>query len=237
VLDRRAMLLAFGGSAAGTTATHILPPGISGFDQAGGTAGPGFDFLAKPSGDPQLAASYMKKAGFKSGKYSGPRLLMVADNSQNQRAAALIVLDGLQKLGFNISFRAVIRSTMYSKFCSVPSSKTPICPSVGWLKDFADAQTMLDPTFNGKNIVATNNSNWPQLNDPTINKAMDKAELVVDPTQRADAWAKIDRQVTATAAAIPWQWDHPPLVKSTNVNAVINKANGAWDVTFTSLKK
>jgi peptide/nickel transport system substrate-binding protein len=237
VLDRNAMLLAFGGKTVGATATHILPPGIVGFDQAGGFAGFGFDFLSNPNGDPQLAASYMKKAGFKSGKYSGPKLLMVADNSQNQKAAAQIVLDGFQKLGFDISFRSVIRSTMYSKFCSVPSQKTPICPSVGWLKDFADAQTMLDPTFNGKNIVQTNNSNWPQLDDPEINKAMDKAELIIDPAQRADAWAKIDKQVTATAAAIPWQWDKPALVKSTNVNAVINKANGAWDVSFTSLKK
>jgi peptide/nickel transport system substrate-binding protein len=125
---------------------------------------------------------------------------------------------------------------MYSKFCNVPSSKTPICPSVGWLKDFADPQTMLDPTFNGKNIVPTNNVNWPQLDDPKLNKAMDDAELIVDPAQRAKAWATIDKQVTATAAAIPWQWDKSVLVKSTNVKAVINKANAAWDMSFTSLK-
>jgi peptide/nickel transport system substrate-binding protein len=235
-LDRSAMLLAFGGKSVGTVATHIIPPGIKGFDESGGTAGPGDDFLSNPNGDPQLAASYLKKAGFKSGKYSGPKLLMVADNSVVQKAAAQVALDGFQKLGFNISFRLVTRDTMYSKFCGVPTSKTPICPSVGWLKDFADAQTMLGPTFNGKNIVPTNNSNWPQLDDPKINKAMDRAETIVDPAERARAWADIDKQVTATAAPIPWMWDKPPLVKSTNVDAVINKANGAWDVSFTSLK-
>ena len=35
---------------------------------------------------------------------------------------------------------------------------------------------MLDPTFNGANILPENNSNWPQLNDPAINTAIDKAE-------------------------------------------------------------
>src|SRR5919197_3205624 len=121
----------------------------------------------------------MKKAGFKDGKYSGPEILMVVDNSANQKAAAQVALNGFEKLGFKINFRPVPRDTMYSKFCSVPSSKTPICPSVGWLKDFADPQTMLDPTFNGKNIIATNSSNWSQLDVPAINQAMDKAETIV----------------------------------------------------------
>jgi peptide/nickel transport system substrate-binding protein len=235
-LDRAAMNLAFGGKAVGAVATHIITPGINGFDQSGGNAGPGFDFLRNPSGDPTLAASYLKKAGFKSGKYSGPKLLMVADNSVNQKAAAQVALNSIEKLGFKINFRSVTRDTMYSKFCSVPGSKTPICPSVGWLKDFPDAQTMLDPTFNGKNIIPINNSNWPQLNDPKINKAMDKAETIVDAAERAKAWADIDKMVTGTAGAIPWQWDKTVLVKSTNVKAVINEANAAWDLAFTSLK-
>ena len=42
--------------------------------------------------------------------------------------------------------------------------------------------------------------------------------------------------MTATAGPIPWMWDKTVLVKSTNVKAVINKWNAAWDVSFTSLK-
>jgi peptide/nickel transport system substrate-binding protein len=236
-IDRQGMGLAFGGSFAGATATHIITPGEVGFDQAGGMAGFGYDWLKNPSGDAALAASYMRKAGFKSGKYSGPTITMVADNSTNQRAAAERVLSAIQSLGFKVNFRPTIRSTMYSKFCGVPKSEPEVCPSVGWLKDFADPQTMLDPTFNGKNIVPTNNSNWPQLNDPAINKAMDTAETIVPADQRATAWAAIDKQVTGTAGAIPWYWDKPPLVKSSNVKAVVSKSNAAWDLSFTALTK
>src|SRR3954453_2499792 len=208
-LNRKAMNLAFGGEAVGKIATHILPPGVAGFEQAGGLAGPDLDYLKNPEGDAELAASYLKKAGFANGKYNGPPVLMVADNSTNQKAAATAVLNSLKNLGFNVRFRPVTRDTMYSKYCGIPKAKTPICPSVGWLKDFADPQTMLDPTFNGKNIVATNSSNWSQLNDPKINAAMDKAELVVGDEARAKAWADVDKMIMENASAITWQWDKP----------------------------
>ena len=235
-LDRRAMNLAFGGETVGKIATHIIPPGVAGFDEAGGFAGPDLDYIKKPEGDPALAAEYLKKAGFSSGKYSGPPLLMVSDNATNQKAAATAVLNSMKNLGFNVKLRPVTRDTMYSKYCSVPSSKTPICPSVGWLKDFADPQTMLDPTFNGKNILPTNSSNWCQLNDPKLNAAMDKAQTVVGDQARAQAWAAIDKGVMETACAITWQWDKPYLVRSSNVNPVLNKANAAWDLSSMSLK-
>jgi peptide/nickel transport system substrate-binding protein len=160
----------------------------------------------------------------------------VVDNSANQKAAAQVALDGFEKLGFDVDFRAVPRDTMYSKFCAVPKNQPELCPSVGWLKDFADPQTMLDPIFNGKNIVQQGNVNYIQQNDPKLNKQMDDAEELVDQAERATAWAKVDREVTATAAPIPWMWDKTVLVKSTNVNAVINKWNAAWDLAHTSLK-
>jgi peptide/nickel transport system substrate-binding protein len=107
---------------------------------------------------------------------------------------------------------------------------------VGWQKDFADPQTVLDPTFNGANILPTNNSNWPQLNDPKINAAMTKAETLVDPQQRAQAWGQIDDMVTAQATGVLWLWDKGPMVRSKNVNGVVNQENASWDLSSVSLK-
>jgi peptide/nickel transport system substrate-binding protein len=235
--DRVAMRQAFGGPLTGQIPTHFIPPGIAGFDQAGGQKGPGVDFLANESGDLALAQSYLKKAGYPSGKITNsPKLLMVSDNATYQQKASEVALAQLQKLGFNIQFRAVARSAMYTQFCNVPAKKVAICPSVGWLKDFPDPETILDPTFNGKNILPTNNSNWPQLNDPTINAAMAKAEEIQDPAQRAAAWGAIDKQVTADAPGVLWLWDTQPQLQASNVNGVINKFNATWDFSFTSLK-
>jgi peptide/nickel transport system substrate-binding protein len=111
-----------------------------------------------------------------------------------------------------------------------------VCPNVGWLKDFNDGQSMLDPTFNGQNVVPENNSNWPQLDDPKINKAIDDATLIDNIDERNQAWADVDRMVTETAAAIPYIWDDQANIQSADVAGVINKFNANWDLAFTSLK-
>ena len=235
--DREAMRATRGGAVLGPIANHFIPPGVGGFEEAGGENGTGVDFLANPKGDPQLAASYMKKAGYPSGKYTGSEELLVVGTSggQTQKLSELVVTQ-LEKLGFKTKLRLVTQDTMYTEFCNKPSANVTVCPNVGWLKDFSDPQTILDPTFNGKNIVPENNSNWPLLNVDSINTAMDKAETIVDPDQRNNAWADIDKQVTAQAPAIPWIWDDNPNIRSANVQGVVNQFNGNWDLSFTSIK-
>lgn len=236
-INREAMRLAFGGKLVGDVPTHFIPPGLNGFEEAGGAKGPGVDFLAKPAGDMALAQSYMKKAGYASGKYDGNETFsMVADQTGVQKKAAEVALQGIEQLGFKVSFQAVVRDSMYTKFCQVPSSKVAICPSVSWGKDFADPQTMLDPTFNGKNILKAGNSNFPEFDDPEVNAAMEKAKIVTGDQPRAEAWGGVDKMITEKAAAVPWLWDTQPNVSSKNVNGVINEANPTWDFSHTSLK-
>jgi peptide/nickel transport system substrate-binding protein len=111
-----------------------------------------------------------------------------------------------------------------------------ICPNVGWLKDFANPQTFLDPTFNGANILAQNNSNWSELDVPEINDAMEQAKLLTDPAESAQAWADIDTQITEAAPAVMWIWDKNPVISSKNVQAVIDEDNALHALPFTSLK-
>src|SRR3954452_4431087 len=71
LINKNTLRLTRGGPAIGAIATHVIAPGLSGYDEAGGAAGPGADFDKNPNGDLALAESYMKKAGFSSGKYTG----------------------------------------------------------------------------------------------------------------------------------------------------------------------
>ena len=64
---------------------------------------------------------------------------------------------------------------MLGKFCGVPKNQPDVCPNVGWGKDFYDPQTLLDSTFNPAAIKPENNSNYPQLDDPKLEKAFDDA--------------------------------------------------------------
>jgi peptide/nickel transport system substrate-binding protein len=235
--DRRAALLARGGQIIGDSGTHFIYPGVAGFEQAGGMKGPGYDFLASPGGNMQLAAEYMKKAGYPSGKYTGPPVLLVGTNASPARDVALITQQQLAKLGIQTKTRLVTQESMYTKFCGVPKAQVAVCPSVGWIRDFADPQTVLDPTFAGYNINQTNNYNWPQLDVPAIDQAMKKAEKLTEPAQRAKAWADIDRMITAQAPAIPYEWSKQPNLASPNVAQVNDLSNiGTADYSYTSLK-
>ena len=235
--DRDALRLTRGGELIGDIATHYIPPGLAGFEEAGGLEGQGQDFNSNPKGDLNLAAEYFKKAGYASGKYEGDKeFLMIADNEGVGAKTAEVAKEQFERLGFKVNLRQVTHEAMYTKFCSSPKANVAICPNVGWLKDFADPQTYLDPTFNGKNILQTNNNNWSQLDDPQINKAMDAAALLTDPAERAQAWADIDKMITDQAPAINWLWDKTPNIRSENVNGVVDEDNSLWSLAHTSLK-
>jgi peptide/nickel transport system substrate-binding protein len=237
-LDREQMRLVRGGAMVGDVATHFLYPGVAGFEEAGGKRGPDADFLRSPSGDPAVARRYMAAAGYPDGRYTGEETIsVVGDSGDPSDKDAQLVDEALRSLGFRTKLQLVDAGTMYNRFCATPRARVNVCPNLGWLRDFADPQTVLDAAFNGAAIVPRNNSNWPQLDDPGINAAMARAELLVDEQERADAWAKIDRMITETGAAIPWLWDNQPVVSSEDVRCANQLWNqGHCDFAYSSLR-
>ena len=235
--DRDALRKTRGGEVVGDIPTHYIPPGMNGFEQAGGLEGPGIDFMSNPKGDMNLAAEYFKKAGYSSGKYEGNETFsMVGDNEGVGAKTAEVAAEQFERLGIHVRLRQVTHDAMYTKYCNVPSAKIAICPNVGWLKDFGDPQTYLDPTFNGENIIPQNNSNWSELDVPEINKAMNDAKVLTEPSERGQAWADIDKMVTEQAPAVNWIWDKNPNIESSNVQGVIDVDNALWALPYMSLK-
>ena len=234
--DRKAMQLSRGGDAIGEVASHWITPGFPGFEEAGGEAGPPLDYLRNPRGDMAVAAKYMKAAGYSSGKYDGPEITMIGVNAGVGKKAAEVAQAQFEKLGFKVNLRLVTADSMYSKFCQIPKSGYDVCPNVAWGKDFNDPQSQLDLPFNGEKIIQEGNSNHALFDDKSINAAMEKAKLLVGKEERGKAWGAIDRRLMEQAAAIPWLWDKQPNVSSGDVNAVLNRFNSNWDLSFTGLK-
>lgn len=227
-----------GGEALGPIAQHMIPPGMAGFEESGGVEGfTEFDWLQKPEGDRALMAEYFKKAGMASGKYEGSEeLLIVGDGTDPDKSIAQITEQQLNEMGFKTKLRLVTRDTMFTKFCNVPDSDVNVCPSVGWSQDFADPQTMIDPTFNGNSIKATQNSNWPELDVPEVNDLIEAAKIENEPAARAEKWAAANKAVVAQAPAITYMWDYQALAASPNVRGVQNGYSTTWDLNFTSLR-
>jgi peptide/nickel transport system substrate-binding protein len=237
VTDRNALRQTRGGPAVGTIATHFIPPLMPGFQQAGGNAGPGYDFYKNPSGNVQLAQQYMKKAGYPSGKYTGGPVLAVADNQPPAKQTAEAIQQQLKAIGINLNLREVPHATMYSKFCQVPKANVGLCPNLGWGKDFFDSQSMIDPVFNGKNIVPAGNVNSAEANDPKFNARISAAASITDAAKRAQTYGQLDKDLTGQVYYVTWLWDNEVNFTSTNVKGVQNSFNGnAWDLTYSSLK-
>jgi peptide/nickel transport system substrate-binding protein len=245
VSDRLALRLSRGGETSGKLATHFLPPDFPGFDAAGGEKGTGADFLANPRGDLTVARKYMLAARKDdpslpidaSGRWTGGEpLLMVAANADPAKKTGEVAQAQFEKLGFKIKFRTAPLDIIYTKFCTVPATKVAICPNAGFVKDFYDGQAMLDPVFNGRNILPFNNANWSQLDDPAVNAAIAKASALPVGNARDRAWGEVDRMATAQAPGIPFLWDTIPIVESANVRGVVNQYATSWDLSFTSLR-
>ncbi len=107
----------------------------------------------------------------------------------------------------------------------------------GWFKDFADPQSMLEPTFKGSDDPpSSGNINLPSSTIPKIDEAMDKAALL-EGEERLKAWADIDKMITAQARR------HPVRLGQDDAHLVQERERGrqprttrSWDLTFTSLK-
>ncbi|WP_205696297.1 ABC transporter substrate-binding protein [Conexibacter sp. SYSU D00693] len=234
--DRDAARKARGGKFTADIPTHFLPPEFPGFEEAGGFE-TDLDFLKNPKGDMAVAAKYFKAAGYASGKYEGDEeIYMVTANADPGKAQAEVAKAQLEKMGFKVRLRAVPQDATYTEYCQVPAKKVHVCGAAGWFKDFADPQSMLEPTFKGSEIRAQGNNNLGQLDDPAVDKAMDEA-AVLEGEARLKAWGEIDKQITALAPAIPFVWDKTTLIWSKDVNGVSNPNNSLLDLTFTSLKQ
>ncbi|MGI8731195.1 MAG: ABC transporter substrate-binding protein [Solirubrobacteraceae bacterium] len=234
-IDRTALRATRGIAALGELATHFLPPGIPGYELAGGADGR-FDFMSSPTADLKLARRYLRKAGYAGGRYSGPPLLMVGESERPASATAAAVRDQLEKLGFEFTFRRLPASKVDADLCGAAKAKVAVCPNGSWSMDFFDGQSLLDPVFNGDTITPRSSVNIAQVDDPELSAGLDIASEETDPEERAERYAEIDRTVSSRAYVVPWFWDNAINIASADVKGVVSRFTSAWDMSYTSLR-
>jgi peptide/nickel transport system substrate-binding protein len=233
-LDREELVKVMGGPLAGQVGTHFIYPGNPGYGEAGGDAGPQVDYNAHPAGDPQIAAKYMRLAGYPSGR-GHATVTVFGFSIQPYANASQVVNQDVRNLGFNTKL-VLLDPAAIQKYCARPAAHIDVCPTKGWIRDFADSQTILAPIFAGFNITAVNSPNWGEVNNPTINAAIRAAQGVIGSAARASAWAQIDRMLVANAVAVPWLFARQANIRSRDVRGVNDLWNaGDWDYSYTSL--
>ena len=152
-MDRDALRQARGGPAIGDIATHFIPPNFPGFEEAGGKAASGVDFLSKPNGRPGAVRQVLQGGRHEQRQVRGrtrrSRSLVTTTTRATRRC--LVAADQLKQA--RVQGRrpqSVPHEDLVTEVCGIPKQQLDVCPNTGWLKDFYDPQTHArSSTFKG----------------------------------------------------------------------------------------
>ncbi|WP_432029477.1 ABC transporter substrate-binding protein [Streptomyces sp. 1222.5] len=179
-----------GGKASSELATTILSPVTPGYEK--------FDLYGtdkKPGGDPVKAKALLKEAG-----KVGQKLVIAYQHSDNAVKSAVAIKNALEAAGFQVVNKQVDKSTFYTQIGKIDNDFDLF--AAGWSPDWPNGYSVFYPCWSGKNI-GDGRSNYAQLNDPSVNKAIDAASKIADPDKANKAWGNVDRQIMELAAVVP----------------------------------
>lgn len=225
-IDRSVFQQVSGGPRAAGLATHFLHPGVPGFDEAGGTAGPQPAHLAAPDGDVEGARRRLTEAGVDPAK---TRLDVVSFQGAFEEYTDLVEAQ-LEEVGFKLRVVRASPEVALTKLCGRPVTRYHACLSV-IESDVADAQALLSPTYEGRQIQPTFNRNVSQLADPEVDRLIAAATETAAAQARAVAWAKVDRALVDLVPAVPLLWANDQALASPDVGDLRSPLTGIADPT------
>src|SRR6266700_2305144 len=162
VIDKAAVLQAWGGPQFGQIATHVIPPTM-----LSGQLGQSYDPYASSGfhGDLAKAKDEMKQSRYdanKDGVCDAPacrNLVMVSRNVAPFTDMEPIITQDLAKIGIGVFARAYTTGNAYRTIQSVKTN-TPLALHAQWIKDYADPYTFANPLFGSGSIIPEGNVNY-----------------------------------------------------------------------------
>ena len=234
VLDKAAILQAWGGAVWGQIATHIMPPTVlsnqltQSYDPYGSG---GFH------GDLAKAQAEMKQSRYDTDKdgvcdaAQCKNLVIVTRNVAPFTDMEPVVSNSLAKLGIEVKPRELATSAAYQTIQTV-RNKIPIAMHPSWIKDYADPFTFAYVLFAGKAINPTGNVNYslvgmtqkqasdfgvqyPPETIPSVDTDVASCEKLAgnDPA-RTTCWVNLDKKLMEQV--VPWV----PYLWSNNITIV-----------------
>jgi peptide/nickel transport system substrate-binding protein len=231
-VDRRRISLLAGPAIAPVQSHYLSSSYLQEAVRAGGSAAT-IPALANRSGDIALARSYLRRAGYPTGRYTGSATIQFVGIGLTLRPLEDYLDAVLHQLSFKVNY-VVLDPGAANDRCGRPKERIGICFG-GVVNDFHDPQAGLAPTFDGRSIQPVNNPNLGMLNDPTVNAAISRASVINEFRARARAWAEVDRMILQRMPAIPLFSENLPYWRSANVQNLVNDFTGLSDVCWMKL--
>jgi peptide/nickel transport system substrate-binding protein len=239
IMDKAAMLQAWGGASFGQIATHIMPPIV-----LNNQLTQSFDPYATAGfhGDLAKAQAEMKQSKYDTNKdglcdaSACKNMVMINRNVTPWTDLEPVVVNSLGKIGIKVKPRELATSAAYTTIQTV-KNLIPIALNARWGKDYADASTFFIPLMAGTSIIPTGNTNYALVgltsskasglgikvpagaNIPNVDADIDNCQKIpVTDASRVTCWANLDRKLMEQAVPwIPYLWNNQPTVTNPSV--------------------
>jgi peptide/nickel transport system substrate-binding protein len=233
IMDKPALIQAWGGPTYGKVANHIVPDTL--FDNQLAEFAP-----YKTAGDHGNVAK--AKAALKGSKYdtqhngtcSAPackNVYLLADTRLVDTKLVPVMEADAKKIG--ITFKVHTVNGAYPTL-QTPSKDIPISERPGWGKDYADALTFFAPLFDGRTIIPNGNTNYSLvgITPSTANKVGVKGSVSGVPSvdsqldhctgligqPRLSCYENLDKYLmTNVVPWVPYMWSYVTRITSKNV--------------------
>jgi len=234
IVDKQALIQAWGGPTIGTVANHIVPDSIFNNQLA--------DY--KPYATPGDHGSLSKaQAALKGSKYDTKgngmctasackNVLLVADTRQTDTKMLPVIQANAKKIGITFKVRTV--KGAYPTL-QTPKNNVAISERPGWGKDYASASTFFIPLMHSTAIIPNGNPNYSLVgltpaiakkvgakgsidNVPSIDKLITACQSLTVPQQNLSCYEKLDKKLmTDIVPWIPYLWSSVTRITSKNV--------------------
>ena len=187
-VDKKAYLVASGGSNAGAYASTLITPGIAGRQD--------YDLYPAPeSGDVAKAKSLLSSAGV-----SGLKLTLLTQNDAASLAEAQAIQQGVKRAGITITLKTEDVDSFYTDVAKTDPDFDLALSS--WQPDFPSANANISPLFDSSQI-GNGNFNLSQYANKDVDAAIAAAQAEVDQTKAQAQWAAIDKRIMQDAPIVP----------------------------------
>jgi peptide/nickel transport system substrate-binding protein len=232
IVNKKAQQLQRGGPVAGgDVATTMAPPTLQYYKK--------FDLFPTNGGTGNVAKAKAELAAC--GKPNGFSTKIAVRNKGKEPKQAEALQADLRKIGIKATIDTYEASQYYSAQLGIPANvhkKQFGMGFTGWGPDWPAPYGYFHFIVDGRAILPQGNSNYGELNDPTVNSNIDKALAATDEASKAQAWQAVDQAVVKSAVYIPLVYDKALNIVSENTtNAYVSDAFGMYDFVSLGVKK
>ncbi len=200
-LDKTAQQLARGGPVGGgAIATTMLTPPLKYYQS--------FDLFPSDGGKGDIAKAKQELAAC--GQPNGFATTLATRSNGKEVAQAEAVQASLAKIGIKVTINKSAPSQYFSSTIGIPANvhKNGIgLAMAAWGPDWPTPYAMLSSITDGRKILSAGNSNYAELNDPTVNTGLDEATQTTDEAKAQQIWTRTDKAIVASGAYVPLLYD------------------------------